>query len=85
VPQGLPGVNGMSTATLPQGEVTLATVGPFTVVGFCGSGEGDFAETDFMMTQDGSFLQWDDEQFNGDFNNDGLYQVSQDAVGDSED
>jgi hypothetical protein len=73
-----------STSDAP-GEVTLATIGPLTVIGFCGSGEGDFAETDITTSQDGSFLQWDDEQFNGDFDNDGLYEVSLDANGDSED
>lgn len=60
-----------STATDPAGEVTLATIGPLTVIGFCGSdGIGDvFAETD-------------DEQFNGDFSNDGLYEASDDAQSD---
>lgn len=62
-------------------EVTLATVGPFTVVGYCGNVESTQAETDLVTTQDGSSLQWDDEQHNGIFNNDGPYQVSQDANG----
>jgi hypothetical protein len=69
------------TTTDAPGEVTLATIGPLTVIGFCGEeGEGDvFAETDITTSQNGSFLQWDDEQFNGSFDNDGLYEVSQDA------
>jgi hypothetical protein len=61
--------------------VTLATVGPLTVVGYCGTDGSTIAETDLTTSQDGSFLQWDDEQYDGDFNNDGAYEASQDAFG----
>ncbi len=76
---------GPKTTDAGPNTVTLATVGPLTIVGVCGSGEGVFAETDIMTTQDGSFLQWNEEQFNGDFDNNGLYEASRDAQGDSED
>lgn len=87
---GAPGSSGMVTwnATVATGgiddpnTVTLATVGPFTLIGECFGGEGTSAETDLTTSQDGSFLQWDDEQWDGNFNNDGPYFVSQDANGD---
>ena len=59
--------------------VTLATVGPFTVIGYCGFIGGTTAGTEITTSQTNSFLQWDDEQYNGDFNNDGPYDVSQEA------
>jgi hypothetical protein len=34
-----------------------------------------------MTSQDGSSLQWDDEEWAGTFNNDGAYEASDDANG----
>ena len=68
------GIDGPNTAT-------LATVGPFTVIGSCASGEGTGAETDLTTSQDGSSLVWYDSNYPGNFNNDGPYTVSDSASG----
>jgi hypothetical protein len=62
--------------------VTLATVGPFTVIGYCGVIGGTTAGTEITTSQTNSFLQWDDEEFDGTFDNDGPYDVSLEAFTD---
>jgi hypothetical protein len=61
--------------------VDLATVGPFTVRGECGTGEGTEARTDVVSAQDGSFLVWNDNNYNGDFNSGDDRQASNPAFG----
>jgi hypothetical protein len=84
-PPGLPGDSSVivwnkTVASAGGGTtVTLATAGPFTVIGLCGSGEGDFAETDLSTTQSGSYLQWDNQQYNGTFNSGPATAISQDV------
>lgn len=61
--------------------VDLATVGPFTVRGYCESGEGVSAVTDVLSAQDGSSLAWDDNTYPADFNNGDDRQASNFANG----
>ncbi len=61
--------------------VDLATVGPFTVRGYCSSGEGVEAVTDVLSAQDGSSLAWGDNYYSGDFNNTDDHQASNPSDG----
>lgn len=70
---------GTKVQAVEPNTVTLATVGPFTVIGYCGVEEGTTAGTELTTSQTNSFLQWDDEQYDGVFNNDGPYDVSLEA------
>ena len=53
---------------LSAGSVDLATVGPFTVRGYCTTSEGTQAITDVISGQDGSSYAWGDNYLSGDFN-----------------
>jgi hypothetical protein len=64
-----------------QHYVDLATVGPFTVRGYCGSSDGVYAETDVLSAQDGSSLAWDDSMYAGNFNSGDGHRVSNYANG----
>jgi hypothetical protein len=61
--------------------VDLATVGPFTVRGYCDGGEGVGAITTVVSAQDASSLAWDDSTHNRNFDNGNIYAVSEYAVG----
>jgi hypothetical protein len=65
----------------PVHYVDLATVGPFTVRGYCDSANGVFAETDLISAQDGSSLAWSDNVWATDFNNGDSHRVSNVANG----
>jgi hypothetical protein len=61
--------------------VDLAKVGPFTVRGYCQSGQGVAAVTHVLSAQDGSSLAWDDSTYPASFNNGDDRQVSNFANG----
>ena len=65
--------------------VDLATVGPFTVRGYCRAGDGVGAVTDVISAQDGSSFAWDDTTRPADFNNNDDEQASDYANGSSGD
>ncbi len=69
---------------LPPGAITLATVGPFTVRGYCVVVEGTEAVTDVVSGQDGSSFAWGDNYFSGDFNSGNDQQASNQASGSSQ-
>src|SRR5581483_5709911 len=72
-------------AGVPQGTVDLATVGPFTVRGYCTSPEGTEAITDVISGQDGSSYAWGDNYLSGNFNiASGPQQASNPADGSSQ-
>ena len=62
--------------------VDLATVGPFTVRGYCSAPSTNvLATTDVRSAQDGSSLAWDDSSYPGSFNNGDDRQASNVANG----
>ena len=61
--------------------VVLATVGPFTVKGYCAAPEGVEAYTNVASAQDGSSLAWDDSMYAGNFNSGNEHGVSNFAFG----
>jgi hypothetical protein len=61
--------------------VVLATVGPFTVKGYCAAPEGVEAYTNVASAQDGSSLAWDDSMYAGNFNTGNEHGVSNFAFG----
>ena len=63
-----PSVIGAKRYGVAQHFVDLAKVGPFTVRGYCSSGEGVSATTDVLSAQDGSSFAWDDNVEAGNFN-----------------
>jgi hypothetical protein len=70
---------------LPACAINLASVGPFTVRGFCVSVEGTAAVTDVVSGQDGSSFAWGDNYRSGDFNSGNDQQASNLASGSSGD
>ncbi|HUZ16222.1 MAG TPA: hypothetical protein VMU72_08600 [Gaiellaceae bacterium] len=68
---------------LPAGAIVLATVGPFTVRGYCNAIEGTSAVTDVVSGQDGSSFAWGDNYLSGDFNSGNDQQASNSANGSS--
>jgi hypothetical protein len=64
--------------------VDLATVGPFTVRGYCQSGDGVGAVTRVLSAQDGSSFAWDDDSQPASFNNGNSLQASNFANGTSQ-
>jgi len=76
-----PAVIGAKRYGVTQHFVDLATVGPFTVRGYCSAGQGVFATTDVLSAQDGSSFAWDDSVYAGDFNNGNDQQASNAANG----
>ena len=65
----------------PPTAVDLVTVGPFTVKGVCEAGEGVEAATYVSSSQDGSFLTWNNNFYNGTFNSGNTIFVSGWATG----
>ena len=61
--------------------VDLATVGPFTVRGYCSAPDNVSAVTDVVSAQDGSSLAWDDSNWFTNFNNGDIRQASNFANG----
>jgi hypothetical protein len=61
--------------------VDLAKVGPFTVRGYCSSGEGVQAITDVLSAQDSSSFAWDDNVYPGSFNSGDDRSASNPATG----
>jgi hypothetical protein len=54
--------------TVGPNTINLATVGPFTVRGYCATGEGTVAYTDVFSAQDGSSMAWGGNHYSGNFN-----------------
>jgi hypothetical protein len=69
----------------PTGAIDLATVGPFTVVGYCPAVEGVEAVTWVTSAQDGSSFVWNDDYYPGNFDNGDEHQASNPAYGAPED
>ena len=68
---------------IPAGAITLATVGPFTIRGYCTTGDGVvFADTDVVSGQDGSSFAWDDTVDAGNFNSGNDEEASNSASSD---
>ena len=61
--------------------VDLATVGPFTVRGYCQSGDGVGAVTHVRSAQDGSSFAWDDSVYAASFNSGDDQKASNFAFG----
>jgi hypothetical protein len=69
---------------LQSGAIDLASVGPFTVRGYCETSEGTSAVTDVVSGQDGSSFAWGDNYYSGDFNSGNDQQASNPANGSSQ-
>jgi len=61
--------------------VDLATVGPFTVRGYCSSLQNVQAVTDVLSAQDGSSFAWDDNVHAASFNSGSVFPASNFASG----
>ena len=69
---------------LQAGTVDLAKVGPFTIRGYCSSGEGITAVTDVISGKDGSSFTWNGNVYAGSFNSGNDQQASVPANGSSQ-
>jgi len=76
-----PAVAGTKRFGVAQHFVDLATVGPFTVRGYCSQGEGVQAVTNVLSAQDGSSFAWDDSVYAGSFNSGDNRQASNTSYG----
>ena len=76
-----PSVNTAKPRGSSAHSVDLAKIGPFTIRGYCTSGEGVNATTDVISAQSGSSLAWDDSVYAGSFNSGNDRPVSNSAGG----
>ena len=72
---------GAPRGSVGPNTVDLATVGPFTVRGYCALGEGVEAYTEVVSAQDGSSFAWNDNFYAGSFNSGDVQQASRFANG----
>ena len=79
-----PGAKRRAGGLLPPGAVDLATVGPFTIRGFCTQPDNVRAVTDVISGKDGSSFAWDDSSYPGTFNSGNDQPASTAANGSSQ-